>query len=78
MLRGHFHTPVNEVLEVGNYESRLMVLPAMCMATNFARKVTQSVRKVTNGITAFVIDGSEISKPIKMWQTVDIRTDINL
>lgn len=78
VLRGHVHTRSFERVSVetaeGLYESAILVMPAMCMLTDYARQVTRSVMTVTNGIAIFEILEERLSAPTFVTRTVDVRT----
>jgi len=74
VLCGHYHTKVNEVVTVGNHESRLVVMPSMCGLSGYARQVTKSAYIITNGIAFFHVEDGEVSRPIWVEETLDIRT----
>jgi hypothetical protein len=77
-LRGHVHTPVNVITSIRQHESRLVICPSMCVMSGFARKITRSSPEVTNGIVLFrITKGTEISKPVFLTETLDLRTKEN-
>jgi hypothetical protein len=74
VLRGHVHTKVDEVVAVGDYESRLCICPSLSFISDYARQATKSVSRVTvGGLLIEIIDG-EIYKRHWLTDTVDIRT----
>lgn len=78
VLRGHVHTRSFErmTIEAGDscYESSILVMPSMCMMSDFARQVTRSTYSITNGIALFEIVDGRLSAPEWIARTVDIRT----
>ena len=78
-LRGHFHIFIQETVrqQLGGVwcESTLIVLPSLCGASAFSRKVTQSLPLLCNGMVLFeIVDGRlrEI-RPLVEW--TDLRTE---
>lgn len=82
VLRGHFHAPVKEYLEVQGYESWLMIVPSYCMLGDYGRQATSSAFKTSNGMVAFEIieyeDGVTTVYPHSYIDTIDIRTQEKL
>ncbi len=73
ILRGHYHTPLEEVVNIGPYETRTILLPSMCGLPDYAQQVTQSVYRITNGIAFIdVCDGVAI-KPRWEVESLDVR-----
>ena len=74
-LYGHVHTYVNVLLQMQEYESRLIICPSMCVMSGFARKATKSNYIVQNGVVLFRItaDG-QLSKPHTIIEELDLRT----
>lgn len=61
VLRGHRHVPIDEVVTEGDYKSRIIIAPALCLPGEFAVQVAQSVGKATTGMVAVeVINGREL------------------
>jgi hypothetical protein len=81
VLRGHRHQVVNVVTTLltpkmnDYYESRLIVVPPLCMMSDHARKVTESKYLVTVGGVLFVIEDGVLSRPIFVMHTIDVRTE---
>ena len=74
VLRGHFHTKVNEAVSVGDYESRIIVCPSLCFISEYARQATKSIPRVTVGGVLFEIDGGHVVGKHWLTDTVDVRT----
>lgn len=77
-LRGHVHTPVYEFLEQGTHEAHLLVMPSLCLLNEHARKVTQSIPAITNGIAAVEIVDGKITALRRCYHTIDITTKEDL
>jgi hypothetical protein len=78
VLRGHFHTPVEEAYTKRcnghKYRSQIVITPAMCILDDYARNVTQSTFKITNGIFCFEIIDGVLGLPYEISETIDLRT----
>ena len=74
VLRGHYHTKVDEVVTVGDYESRIIVCPSMCFLSDYARQATKSIPRVTVGGALFEIDNGHVIGKHWITDTVDVRT----
>lgn len=74
VLRGHFHTPVEEVVLIRRRESRLVVMPSFCGLSDFAQQATKSTYRITNGGMFFHVDDGVIGRPEWDVETMDIRT----
>ena len=74
VLRGHRHVFVDEIVTEGDYKSRIIIAPALCLPGEFAIQVAQSVGKATTGMIAIeVIDGM----PMQVHKFVDtIKTTV--
>jgi hypothetical protein len=73
VLRGHYHTPVDEVVTKGAHTSRLIVSPALCMPGRHALQVTQSMDRCAIGMQVFAIEGGRIVAEQQLFQTIDLR-----
>ena len=77
VLRGHYHSLINEVRTLYQkrqwWESRLVVVPPLCGFGDFARKITRSAHKVTEGGVVFEIIDDVVSRPDFITETYDIR-----
>lgn len=74
VLRGHRHIPIDEIVTEGDYQSRIIIAPALCLPGEFAIQVAQSAGKATTGMIAIEI---EEGKPIQVHKFVDtIKTAI--
>ena len=69
------HGYANEVVSVGEYESRMVIVPSLCGLGDYARKVTKSQSRLTVGIMAFVIERGKIADVVPLTDTVDLRTE---
>jgi hypothetical protein len=78
VLRGHFHTPVEESYTKRcnghKYRSQIVVAPSMCILDDYARGTTQSTFKVTNGVFCFEIIDGVLGLPHEISETLDLRT----
>jgi hypothetical protein len=77
VLRGHYHSLINETFTIYTnnqcYESRLVVVPPLCGLGDFARKITRSAHKVTEGGAIFEIIDNKLLPTIFVTETIDIR-----
>lgn len=77
-LRGHIHTPVNEVVSKWQdnrwVESRILVAPPLCGLSNFARQVMRGIFQVTFGAVLIEIEHGKPQTPYFLTRTIDIRT----
>ena len=78
-MRGHFHEPVKEwatvVREDVRHESWLMILPSMCLMSEFASQSTKSQPVITNGVIALEIINGKLTQTLEFTQTDDLRTE---
>lgn len=72
-VRGHYHTKVSTMVEIGDNEYRLVVMPSFLMMTNYARRSTQSEYELMNGGMYFDVDRGEASKQKWITKTLDLR-----
>ena len=72
--RGHYHTPVFEYLETGDYASRLYVTPSWTFVGDHARQATRSEYEITHGLVALEIVDGKITGEHRMYKTAEIRT----
>ncbi len=80
VLRGHYHTPVEEIYTKRcnghKYRSQIVIAPSMCILDDYARQKTQSTFKITNGIYCFEITEGKVGfPPYEISETLDLRTD---
>jgi hypothetical protein len=73
VARSHFHSFVNEVVTEGEYESRLIVTPPLCVPGDHARKATRSIGQVTCGIVLVECVDGRIGQVAPVMDTLDIR-----
>lgn len=74
VLRGHYHTPVHEPLEIKNHKSELFVLPSFSMMGDHSIQVTQSKFEITHGFLVVEIIDGQIIKHHRLYETRDTRT----
>lgn len=78
VLRGHYHTPVEESYTKRcnghKYRSQIVIAPSMCILDDFARQKTQSTFRITNGIYCFEIVDGQLGLPYEISETMDLRT----
>jgi len=76
--RAHYHTPHEEVITKSvNGKSKLfryMLLPSIVGMGHYARKVTKSAPKITNGFTALEIVDGKLVDVHWLTETKDLRT----
>lgn len=72
VLRGHYHEYVKAWAEINGHEAWLMVLPSLCLMTDFARKATASAYKTSPGLVMMEIIDGKIDKTIVIKQTVSL------
>lgn len=77
ILRGHIHVPLTTLVDVRDNWSWMCVNPSMQYPNDYARKAARSPARFTFGVTVFDIRGGEIhGRPIRLWKTVDTRTEV--
>jgi hypothetical protein len=78
VLRGHFHTPVEEMVtkrcDGHKYRSQLVIAPSMCILDDYAMDKTQSSFRITNGIYCFELFNGRVGIPYEISETLDLRT----
>jgi hypothetical protein len=78
VLRGHYHDYIKEYLSIRTngheYESWITIIPSMDFLGDFARQVSKSPFKVTNGIVTYEIIDGRIYDIHYFGCTTDIRT----
>jgi hypothetical protein len=78
VLRGHYHTPVEEEytkrFNGHKYRSRIVIAPSMCILDDYARDKTQSEFMITNGVYCFEIVNGQLGIPYEISETLDLRT----
>jgi hypothetical protein len=77
VLRGHTHSPVDEIVTRGQYRSRIVTVPALCMPGAHAIQVTQSLDCATVGMHYFSVAGGRLVDDRELYQTLDLRTHDN-
>lgn len=75
VLRGHYHTPVYELLKDNGYTSEIHVLPSFTMFSDHAIQATSSESMITHGLLVFEIEHGEITKTHELYQKIDVRTN---
>ncbi|NMC30711.1 MAG: hypothetical protein GYA45_11645 [Pelolinea sp.] len=73
VLRGHYHMPVYELLEMKGHSSELMVLPSFSMFNDHATQATQSQNEITHGLVVFVFEDGKIVETHRMYSECDVR-----
>jgi hypothetical protein len=74
VLRGHYHTPVYEYLEMKNYFSELFILPSYSMLNDHAMQATQSQNELTHGMLVIEIEDGKVLRKHRLYETIDVRT----
>jgi len=79
VVRGHFHAfvpPVTERISRGGtiYTSTLILLPSYCGLGDFARKVTRSPSRLSNGMVLLEVTDGKLTNIVPLVTTVDLRT----
>lgn len=72
--RGHYHTPVHEVLEDTGFTSELYVYPSFSMFTDHSMQATMSQNEITHGFNVFEIEDGKITARHMLHATLDVRT----
>lgn len=74
VLRGHYHSPVDEVVKIRRkYKSHIYIVPSFDGMDDHAHQATRSVDEITFGMIAFEIVDGEIVKDYPLYETHDIR-----
>jgi hypothetical protein len=68
VLRGHRHVYIDEVVREGNYCSRIIIAPPLCLPGEFAIQVAQSSGKASVGILALEIENGKTITPFEFTQ----------
>jgi hypothetical protein len=74
VLRWHVHGNQDEFFTLGNYKSRILVIPSMCGMSFHARKATRTKMSVTNGFALFEITDGVITNNWKFYRENDLST----
>lgn len=74
VLRHHTHQLVDETVTVGDFTSRIVVVPALCGLGDYGRKVTRSAFELINGMVAFEIVDGRIMETKILAKKLDVRT----
>lgn len=62
VLRGHRHVYIDEIVREGDYKSRIIIAPPLCLPGEYAIQVAQSFGKATVGMIALEIeDGKTVN-----------------
>lgn len=76
-VRGHFHEYVRKIHVINkpekDYESEIIILPSMCMISEFAKKVGKSPPWITNGIIVKELINGKCTQTLKFTKTSDVR-----
>jgi hypothetical protein len=74
VLRGHYHAPVKESLEIKGHFSEIYVLPSFSMLGDHSIQTTQSKSEITHGILVTEIEDGKLLRQHRLYETRDIRT----
>lgn len=78
VLRGHYHTYVKEwcgISRNGNdYESWIMIMPALCLLGDYGKQITSSVYRISPGLVAVEVINEKINATYRYSTTLDLRT----
>jgi len=74
VLRGHYHTPVYEFLEMKGFKSELYVLPSWSMFNDHGTQATQSQNEISHGLIVFAFENGVITETHRLYSSVDVRT----
>lgn len=74
VLRGHYHTPVYELLEESGHTSELYVLPSYSMFTDHASQATQSMDEISHGLIVFEFEDGKVLREHRLYKKLNIRT----
>lgn len=76
VLRSHVHTAIDEVVTVGEWESRIIITPPLCIPGDYAHKATRSIGSVKCGVVITeIVDGVPL-KPVKVFDSIDLRKKV--
>lgn len=74
LLRGHYHTCVEEILIMNGYRSLLTLLPPMCFPGDFAMQVIRNLMFIEFGWVVFEVINGKIHETHKFTQKLDVRS----
>lgn len=72
--RWHVHGNQDETVTLGDYHSRIMIIPSMCGMSFHARKVTRSKDTVINGMALVEITDGKITNTWKFYRENELTT----
>lgn len=72
VLRGHYHQYIKAWAEINGHEAWLMVLPPLCLMSDFARKASASSYKTSPGLVMMEIINGKIGQKIVVEQAVSL------
>jgi hypothetical protein len=72
--RWHVHGAQDETVTLGDYQSRIMIIPSLCGMSFHARKVTRSKDTVINGLVLVEITDGTITKTWKFYRENELTT----
>jgi len=77
VLRGHYHAYVKEwcgISRMGTtYESWIVIMPPLCLPSDYTHKATQSAYRITTGVVAFEVINGRLHQTYPHLSTLDIR-----
>lgn len=74
VLRWHVHGKQDEVFTLGDYKSRILVIPSMCGMSFHARKVTRTKFLIHNGFALIEITDGKLTNVWKYYRENDLST----
>ena len=74
VLRGHYHTPVYELLRMQGFTSELYVLPSWSMFNDHATQATQSQNEIAHGLNVYVFENGVKTETHEFHSKLDIRS----
>lgn len=77
-VHSHYHTPEYRFVDRLGKRHMIIITPSMCGLSDYGRQATKSTFLITWGMTIFEITDGDISEPIRLYETLDIRTKENV
>jgi hypothetical protein len=74
VLRHHTHQKIYETVRMGNYQSRILVVPSLCGLGDYGQKVSRSDFELTVGMFAFEIVDGKLKGELDLTTKLDLRT----
>lgn len=78
VIRAHYHEYCRERVPVGRWETEVIVLPAYCGLTPYARQATRSISRIGCGLVAVEIEDGGIREIYPRVHTKDVRARVTL